>query len=353
MYVSVKFYCEVINNELHSSTTYEEVTDTESDVITGVTSKIQDLTGISVEDCHKCLPSFYWLPKQHKQPIGQRFIAAGRRCCTKQLSQLLTTALKHITKTIKNSDTFKFKYKIGNPFWILDSRDPILNNIKLLNSKNKAHNVNTFDFSTLYTTIPHDELKKAINTLCKEAFTITGKSHLHISRNRAYWCDKNPHTRLEKSYCLTLETLCKWIELLIDNIYVFYGGQVFKQIIGIPMGTDCAPVLANLFLLYYERIYIFNLVEIGDTDTLYKLSNTGRFIDDLISINDKCKLLELLPSIYPSCMTVNKTNQSTKNATYLQTNNNKTKQKIIYLITHNINRIICYKKRKWLNILGN
>ena len=146
---------------------------------------------------------------------------------------------------------------------------------------------------------------------------ITGKSHLHISRNRAYWCEKNPHTRLEKSYCLTLETLCKWIELLIDNIYVFYGGQVFKQIIGIPMGTDCAPVLANLFLLYYERKYIFNLVEIGDTDTLYKLSNTGRFIDDLISINDHCKLLELLTSIYPSCMTVNKTNPSTKHATYL------------------------------------
>ena len=39
---------------------------------------------------------------------------------------------------------------------------------------------------------------------------------------------------------------------LIDNIYVIIGNTVFQQVIGISMGTDCAPYLANLFLFAYE-----------------------------------------------------------------------------------------------------
>ena len=35
---------------------------------------------------------------------------------------------------------------------------------------------------------------------------------------------------------------------LVDNIYVVFGDQVFQQTVGIPMGTNCAPLLADLFL---------------------------------------------------------------------------------------------------------
>jgi hypothetical protein len=40
----------------------------------------------------------------------------------------------------------------------------------------------------------------------------------------------------------------KMLEFLIDNIYVVVGGQDFQQSIGIPMGTNYAPLLADLFL---------------------------------------------------------------------------------------------------------
>ena len=39
------------------------------------------------------------------------------------------------------------------------------------------------------------------------------------------------------------------IEYLVDNIYVSVGSTVFRQCVGIPMGTDCAPLLANLYIL--------------------------------------------------------------------------------------------------------
>ena len=40
--------------------------------------------------------------------------------------------------------------------------------------------------------------------------------------------------------------------ILIDNIFVFFGGRVFQQIVGIPMSTNCAPLLADLFLYSYK-----------------------------------------------------------------------------------------------------
>jgi len=35
------------------------------------------------------------------------------------------------------------------------------------------------------------------------------------------------------------------LQFLIDNIFVMFGGRVFQQTAGIPMGTNCAPLLAT------------------------------------------------------------------------------------------------------------
>ena len=53
-----------------------------------------------------------------------------------------------------------------------------------------------------------------------------------------------------------MDKLIEYIQFLINNIYVKVGNRVFKQTIGIPMGTDCAPLLANLFLFFYEYKYV-------------------------------------------------------------------------------------------------
>ena len=44
----------------------------------------------------------------------------------------------------------------------------------------------------------------------------------------------------------------------MDNIYVRFGGQLFRQMVGIPMGTNCAPLSANLFLYSYENEFWIN-----------------------------------------------------------------------------------------------
>jgi hypothetical protein len=50
------------------------------------------------------------------------------------------------------------------------------------------------------------------------------------------------------------------LEFLIDNIYVVVGGQVFQQFVGIPMRTNCAPLLADLFLYLFEAEFIQKLL---------------------------------------------------------------------------------------------
>ena len=40
---------------------------------------------------------------------------------------------------------------------------------------------------------------------------------------------------------------------LLDNIYIRFGTKLYRQIVGIPMGTNCAPLVADLFLFCYER----------------------------------------------------------------------------------------------------
>ena len=57
--------------------------------------------------------------------------------------------------------------------------------------------------------------------------------------------------------------ICRAIDFLIDNIFVSFGGKVFRQVIGIPMGTNSAPLLADLFLHTYEYEFIVKTMK-GD-----------------------------------------------------------------------------------------
>ena len=57
--------------------------------------------------------------------------------------------------------------------------------------------------------------------------------------------------------------ICRMVELLIDNIFVKIGGCPFRQVIGIPMGTNCAPLLADLFLYSYESEFLDNMIRGG------------------------------------------------------------------------------------------
>ena len=47
--------------------------------------------------------------------------------------------------------------------------------------------------------------------------------------------------------------------LLLDNIFIRFGTKLYRQVVGIPMGTNCAPLVADLFLFCYERDFMMSL----------------------------------------------------------------------------------------------
>ena len=106
------------------------------------------------------------------------------------------------------------------------------------------------------------------------------------------------------------------VEFLIDNIFVKFGGCLFCQVIGIPMGTNCAPLLADLFLYSYESEFLDNMIRGGHRKLARSFNLCYRYIDDLIVFNNK-KFGDYVKEIYPSQLTVEKANTSDDLANYL------------------------------------
>ena len=75
-------------------------------------------------------------------------------------------------------------------------------------------------------------------------------------------------------------------EFLVDNIFVVFGGKFFQQIIGIPMGTKCVPLPADIFLYSYEAEFIQSLLSTGRKRLASQFNFTYRYIDDVLSINN-------------------------------------------------------------------
>ena len=68
------------------------------------------------------------------------------------------------------------------------------------------------------------------------------------------------------------ESVCEALIFLLDNIYIRFGTKLFRQIVGIPMGTNCAPLVADLFLFCYERDFMMSLSVENQTEILKLLA---------------------------------------------------------------------------------
>ena len=96
----------------------------------------------------------------------------------------------------------------------------------------------------------------------------------------AYYSVKSSPSNLN----FTRNTLINALRFLIDNSFICFQGNVYKQITGIPMGTNCAPHLANIYLHVYENNYLTTLVRNGNIEIAKKPSNMFRYQDDCLLI---------------------------------------------------------------------
>ena len=69
--------------------------------------------------------------------------------------------------------------------------------------------------------------------------------------------------------------VCDALSYLLDNIYITFGTKLYRQIVGIPMGTNCAPLVADLFLYCYERDFMDSLNQLMLSRLLIRLLGTS------------------------------------------------------------------------------
>eukprot|EP00249_Psilotum_nudum_P018696 c26920_g5_i1 orf=218-532(+) len=63
-----------------------------------------------------------------------------------------------------------------------------------------------------------------------------------------------------RSRVVEVQDLHSWLSYLLDNLFIVVGSSLFKQEVGIPMGTNCAVFIANLYLFTYEFDFMKRLI---------------------------------------------------------------------------------------------
>ena len=80
--------------------------------------------------------------------------------------------------------------------------------------------------------------------------------------------------------------MCEALTFLLDNIYIRFGTKLFRQIVGIPMGTNCAPLVADLFLFCYERDFMMSLSVENQSEIIEAFTSTSVYLDYLLNIDN-------------------------------------------------------------------
>lgn len=261
---------------------------------------------------HK-LPTLHWIPKLHKTPYKSRFISNSVSCTTKQLSILLTSCLTLIKSHWKRYCDTVYRNSGKNLFWSIKNSTELLT--KLEGNGYIASNISTYDFSTLYTSLPHNLIKERLLKLIKDTFKRENHLFIACNNNRAFFSsNKYKGYKMMDKY-----DVCASLTFLIDNIFVRVGEKVYKQIIGIPMGTNCAPLIADLFLFCYEKDFMLSLDIDTQEDIILAFNNTSRYLDDICNIDNKF-FHSMIKDIYPPQLELNKANFVDTNASFLDLN---------------------------------
>jgi len=113
-----------------------------------------------------------------------------------------------------------------NHMWILKNSKDLLDNLKP-RSFSQVSSIKTYDFSTLYTTLPHDKLKPRLKETIHKAFSHrnNGSNFVVLGYNSTYFSNKIQKGKT----CYSEEQGISMLEFLIDNIFVSFGGAIFSR----------------------------------------------------------------------------------------------------------------------------
>ena len=266
--------------------------------------------GVKAKENQDKVPTLYWLPKLHKKPYKARFIANSSSCTTTELSKLLTSCLTAVKKHVIKYCEKVYERSGKNLFWSIKNSGEILDKLKARDFN--VTSLSTYDFSTLYTTFPHNLIKDKLIDLIERNFQREGSPYLACYDRNAFFTSEKP----KKYHEWSCQNVCDALTFLLDNIFIRFGTKLYRQVVGIPMGTNCAPLVADLFLFCYERDFMMSLSDDKQADVIDPFNTTSRYLDDILNINN-VYFDNMVSQIYPSELQLNKANASDTEAAFL------------------------------------
>ena len=155
-----------------------------------------------------------------------------------------------------------------------------------------ASGLSTYDLSTLSATLHHNLIKEKLTELIEQTFNREGSLYLACNDKNVFFTSEQP--KRYKSFGQYIYKI--WLE-------------IYRQIVGITLGTGCAPLVADLFLFCYERGFMLSLSDNNQTDIIEAFNSTSRYLDDLFNI-DNPNFGQMVDQIYPTELQLNKANSS-------------------------------------------
>ena len=262
------------------------------------------------------LPFIYPIPKLHKSPIKFRFIVSGVNTILKPAQRACTKILKAVQSQHKYYCDLLFSYSGIKRMWITNNFIDIIDSIENINKHNRAHDTESYDFSTLYTNLDHKSLINNINWCINKAFNNHNRVYVNFSSLSSKFVQFSAKPT-NKFYFNILEsiTLHTW---LVHNTYFKCGNTVLTQKIGVPIGENQAPYQANLVLYKDEFVFIEKLCKNKFSKIAKTFNDTHRFLDDINPKNNYGNFNLYKDSIYSPGLIINKENADNSRTSMLE-----------------------------------
>lgn len=262
------------------------------------------------------LPKIYAIPKMHKTPIKFRFITGAYNSSIKAISIDTQRILKHMKSHFKNySETIRQRNgQKSSPYWSVDNSIEVVDDLRGIdNISNKL--VYCADFSSLFTNLPHDVVKKHMFELIELCFKNSGKNYITVTYNKVFYNNpKENDSSRNTNRTYTKDDVKFMIEYILQNSFAVYGDNVYQQISGIPQGNNASPLIADLTLSHME----YTFMKQNPNFKHYQVRGY-RYMDDLLIIyrhNDH-DIISKIQSIYHNSLTLEQTSATDKQTVFL------------------------------------
>ena len=120
----------------------------------------------------------------------------------------------------------------------------------------------------------------------------------------------------KQNHALSCPNVFGALTFLLDNIFIQFGTKLYRQVDRIPMGTNCAPLVDDLFLFCYERDFLISLSDDKQADIIDAFNTASRNLDDILNIND-VYFENMVSQIFPSEIQLSKANTCDTKAAFL------------------------------------